>query len=697
MLTPALGVLLYELLTGSPPFTREDLQQKGLLEVLRVIREDDPPRPSFKLSTARGLATLAANRSTEPKKLTGQLRNELDWIVMKALEKDRSRRYATANGLAADIERFLAGEDVQAVPPSRVYRLQKFVRRHKVQVLAAGLVFVALIVGMIGTTLGLLEAQRQSVIAREQEFKAKEQETLALKQAEIAREEAAAKEQARAEEARQRAIADDQRKKVEEEKLIVLAVRDFLQNKLLAQADPKQQANSLIRGGGRSSETKPNPTIRELLDRAAKELSPERIEASIPKQPLIQAEILQTVGLTYHGLGEIATALGFLERAETLFRKQLGDDHIYTLVASANVGVANHELGKLDKAIPMLEKTLAHLKSRFGTDHYNTVGVMNSLALAYRDDRKPDLALPLFKEALAWRKSRLGPDHLDTLIAINNLAGAYVAQNKVDLAMGLLEELLQRYRATVGLEHPSALSVANNLATAYMALGQYQKSLKLYQEAFPLTKAKLGDDHPLTRGMVSNMALLQRIQEAAQLYEQAVEDGTSQEINAILALRDIAHFHLFIGQIDLAEQQLVEALAGLVKRDPNDQILIFTINLLQSCLSIREKTNPDNWQTFNTMSTLGGVQLTRVNGIDDGSGKSQFLEKIEPLLVKGYEGLKARETSQKVDPTAITQALERLVEFYTISKKSDEAKKYQSERAKYPATKEVAPRPRVKK
>ena len=102
-------MLLYELLTGSPPFTRKELKKAGVLEMLRVIREEEPPRPSTKLSTADGLPTLAANRGTEPAKLTRLVRGELDWIVMKALEKDRARRYETANGFAMDVQRVPGG------------------------------------------------------------------------------------------------------------------------------------------------------------------------------------------------------------------------------------------------------------------------------------------------------------------------------------------------------------------------------------------------------------------------------------------------------------------------------------------------------------------------------------------------------------------------------------------------------------
>ena len=156
----ALGVILYELLAGSPPIDAKQFQRGAFLEMLRMVREVDPPRPSTKVSTAEALPSIAASRDIEPAQLKRALRGDLDWIVMKALEKDRGRRYETANGFAADVLRHLAYEPVLAAPPSRAYRLRKFVRKHRGAVIAASLVVLALLGGIAGTTWGLIRADQ---------------------------------------------------------------------------------------------------------------------------------------------------------------------------------------------------------------------------------------------------------------------------------------------------------------------------------------------------------------------------------------------------------------------------------------------------------------------------------------------------------------------------------------------------------
>jgi WD40 repeat protein len=185
----ALGVLLYELLTGSTPFSRKELEKKGVLEILRVVREEEPPRPSTKLSTADALPTLSANRGTEPRALTGLLRSELDWVVMKALEKDRSRRYETANAFVTDVRRYLAGEAVQAHPPGAGYRLRKFVRRHRAGVLSVLGVAVLLLAGAAATAWQAVVATRAERVAsdeRDAAAKARDAEAAARARTELA-------------------------------------------------------------------------------------------------------------------------------------------------------------------------------------------------------------------------------------------------------------------------------------------------------------------------------------------------------------------------------------------------------------------------------------------------------------------------------------------------------------------------------
>ncbi len=175
----SLGVLLYELLTGSTPVDRKSLGKAALLEILRIVREVEVLRPSARLSTIDTLPSVAANRGTEPAKLSRLMKGELDWVVLKALEKDRSRRYDTANGLVRDIQRYLADEVVEARPPSTSYRLQKFVRRNRATVLAGSAVAAALLLGAVAFAWQARIATWQKQIAQDNEQRANENYRLA--------------------------------------------------------------------------------------------------------------------------------------------------------------------------------------------------------------------------------------------------------------------------------------------------------------------------------------------------------------------------------------------------------------------------------------------------------------------------------------------------------------------------------------
>ena len=181
----SLGVILYELLTGLRPFDARRLREAALTEMIRIIREEEPSKPSTRLSTDESLPSMAALRRIAPRNLMAMLRGELDWVVMKCLEKQRERRYETANALARDIQRYLADEPVEARPPSAGYRFSKFLLRNRGPVLAASLVLLALVFGIVGTTVGMIQADRrrvEAVEARAREAKRAEGERLAREQ-----------------------------------------------------------------------------------------------------------------------------------------------------------------------------------------------------------------------------------------------------------------------------------------------------------------------------------------------------------------------------------------------------------------------------------------------------------------------------------------------------------------------------------
>jgi tetratricopeptide (TPR) repeat protein len=472
----SLGVLLYELLTGSTPFSRKELKKAGVLEMLRVIREQEPSKPSTKLSTAESLPTLAVNRGTEPAKLTRLVRGELDWIVMKALEKDRNRRYETANGFAADVQRYLADEPVQACSPSTGYQLRKFAKRNKRSVIAVAMVFLALVVGIVGTSIGLIEAHYQRDAAKaavEAEKKAKE--TAEARDAETN------------------------------------AVLGFVQNHVFAAARPEGKK------GGLGYDV----SLRKALKAALA-----AVDKSFPGQPLVEARVRRALGDTFLLLGDADLAAEQFQRALAVHSNQLGPDNPETLLTTNNLAASLRALGRFSDAMRLHEQNLAARTTKLGDNHADTVQTMENLATVYADlGRYPD-GLRLREKVVAIRRTKLGPADPLTLKALNNLANSYSELHRDADALKIDEEVLALLQAKFGADHSETLDCRNNLALDYAAVGRFQDALKFQKETLKLHQAKLGKDHPASLVCMHNVAKahidLKQYEEAVKVLEETL-------------------------------------------------------------------------------------------------------------------------------------------------------------------------------
>jgi serine/threonine protein kinase len=369
----SLGVLLYELLTGTTPLDRPRLREAAYGEIVRLIKEEEPPRPSLRLSTSGNLPKIAAARKMEPAQLSRLVRGEIDWIVMKCLEKDRARRYETANGLARDVQRYLADEPVEACPPSAGYRLRKYASKHRAALLTATALAAMLLAGVVVSTWQAVRA------------------TAAQRQARAERDTA---QEARAEEVAQRGQAEAEQERARGAEALATATNDFLLRDLLAQTNPFDAQVDYAQSPDKDL------TMRSVLDRAA-----ERIDGRFPDQPLVEAAIRQTIGEAYRGLADVARAHVHMEKALAIRRQQLGNDHPDTLMSQQQLALLYHLQGQYAKAEPLLVQTLEGRRQYLGKDHRDTLTTQNLLAAAY-GNRQYAKAEALFLQTLQANAGR---------------------------------------------------------------------------------------------------------------------------------------------------------------------------------------------------------------------------------------------------------------------------------------------------
>ena len=632
----SLGIVFYELLAGVPPI---DLRKVAFEEFLRRLREDDPPKLStkFRSQDAATSTELARKRHTEPPALVKQMRGDLDSIALKALEKDRARRYGSPSDFAADIGRYLKNEPVLAVPPSVAYRASKFARRYRVALATACAFALVLIAAAVISVRQSIRANREAAVAQ--------------------------------------------------------AVNDFLQNDMLAQASAANQS-------GPSAKPDPDLKVRTALDRAAQHIAgkfdqqPE-VEASIrdtmgqtymdlglyPEarkhlqraldlhRRLLGAENPKTLktmsrlGRTARLQGKDAEAETLLARALEMERRVLGPDHPDTLYSMNNLALVYRDQGKYAQAETLQSQALEIERRVLGPEHPETLKSMNNLAADYYSQGKYAQAEALHSQTLEIERRVLGQEHPDTLRTMNNLAIVYSFQGKYAQAEALHSQNLEIHRRVLGPEHPATLMSMDNLAADYGYQGKFAQAEALHIQTLEIQRRVLGPEHPDTLISMNNLAEIYGAQrkyaQAEALFGQTLKIADrvwgAEHPNTLYILSDFASMYQRQGRYALAETYAAKALAGcrhaMGPEHPDtmgfaaDLALAYLSQgkfaesepLAREAMEFDRKKQPDDWQAFRAESLLGASL----------AGQKKYAE-AEPLLLEGYQGMVARKDKIEV-------------------------------------------------
>lgn len=583
----SLGVVLYVLLTGGLPL---EVNQQPLFEVLQRLREEEPARPSTKVSSDRhGSTRAAAARRTEAAQLAGLLRGDLDWITMKAIEKDRARRYATPTELAEDVRRYLNHEPVTARPASAIYRLQKYARRHRVRVGVAALLM------LLFAGFAVLQAVQIRRITRERDRANRERDratritdfmTSMFKVSDPS--------QARGNSVTAREILDkasaDMGKGLAQDPEVQAQMMDVMARtymnlglyprahelakgaldsrvRLLGANDPKtlesmsQLGWVLIQEGhyrdGENLEREAidserrvlgaeNPLTLETMGNLAATLGLEghqdEQDRLIQQVVEIESRALgrenpQTLS-AMHKLAVAQWSQGRYRESEQSYRqlveverRVLGPDHPQTLGSMANLASALEAQGQSAEAEKVYREALAGLQHVLGPEHKNTALVMTRLAEVLVDEGKDAEAEKLYRDALAIRLRNLGPEHADTLQSRINLAELLLKQGHVQEAEEMQKETMAISVRVLGAENPQALWVQSDLSETFTRERQYSKAERIAKEAFEIELRKLGPIHPETLYTLHRlgiaMAYNHRYAEASKLFHDAIQQEES--------------------------------------------------------------------------------------------------------------------------------------------------------------------------
>jgi non-specific serine/threonine protein kinase/serine/threonine-protein kinase len=426
----SLGTALYELLTGSLPFDHK--QKRPVDEMLRQLREEDPPRPSAKVGANPATATkVAAERGTDAKQLARELRGDLDWIAMKAVDRDRGRRYRAPSELAADLRRYLDHQPIEARPASAQYRLRKYLRRHRI-----GVSLAAVIVAFLAS-FAVVQAIQLRRITRE----------------------------------RDRATR----------------ITDFMTS-MFNVSDPGQARGNSI-------------TAREILDKASS-----NVGTGLAKDPQLQAELMDVMGVVYEKLGLYPRAQTLFEQAVNIQRRLLGPEHPDTLRTSDYLGFTLQRNNHLTESEKLLRQTLDIQRHVLGPTYPDTFRTLNDLAGALQLQHRFAEVVKLERETLETERRVLGPEYSETLRSMSTLAHNLEFQENHAEAEKLQRDVLEVERRVYGPDHYQTLQAISGLAMILGNEGKLPEAEKLQRETLEIQRRVLGPDNLYTLTTAGNLA-----------------------------------------------------------------------------------------------------------------------------------------------------------------------------------------------
>ena len=543
----SLGVLLYELLTGQTPFAQKDLLASGLDEMRRTIREKDPVRPSTRLSgMVKGdLAAVARNRQSQPPQLIHLVRGDLDWIVMKCLQKERARRYETVNGLALDLERHLAHQPVLARPDVVTYRMAKFVRRHRGSATIAAVVLIALIGGLTGT---ITQAHRATKHA---------------------------------------ALAEIQRRRADDEAQAANAQRDFALRQL-SRAEAINDLNTFLLTDAAPS-GKPF-TVGDLLSRAERLL--ERQSAETDEN---RVELLIAIGRQFQMQGQHAKARELLGKAYETSRKL--SDPVVRAKAAASFGDAISLKGEFERGEKMVQEALAELGDAPQYTLTRIYCLLRGSHLA-RENGKGELGIERAQTAQRlFRDSGQGSPLLELTVAMD-IAESYRMAGRNREASVAFAEAFKQLSALGRDDTDKASTLLNNWALAVEKLGQPLEAERLYRRAIAIETAT-GSEETVSPMLLNNLArTLVELKQSAQAAEyaeraeaKARSAGAENVVSMCLSVRTMAYREL--GQLERADEALGEFETRWTKMFPPGHIGFAIVASNKSMLNLARGNFPE--------------------------------------------------------------------------------------------------------